>query len=132
MKIINLPSGLLQSSDYFVVDNSTDGVRKIPVSGLKEGIGIPSIVMGTLSAPGSSSTDITIPNGTKALIGVLGSPGFLGTVTASSLGVVDLVTYGDVDSQLTLTTSDNTLTVANASAVDLTLAFIDFNGKTLS
>jgi len=132
MKIINLPSGLLQSSDYFVVDNSTDGVRKIPVSGLKEGIGIPSIVMGTLSAPGSSSTDITVPNGAKALIAVLGSPGFLGTVTASSSGVVDLVTYGDVDSQLTLTTSENTLTIANASAVDLTLAFIDFNGKTLS
>lgn len=107
------------------------GTNASSLADAKTNFGIPNLNIGTISVNSSGTTNVTIPNNTRALLILCGSSGGMVTVSCNSSGVVS---YKDIGSASTLSysTSTNRLSIANSSTANITMVWLEFANHTLS
>lgn len=92
---------------------------------------IGSLNGGLVTLPSSATTDITVPNNARSILFILSNTGSIILISASSSGVVSVKNI-DGNSSIVATTAKNTLSIQNNTTANLSAAWFDFNGKTLS
>lgn len=151
-----LPEGLYRATEAIPAGDNITAVNAAAVSGgglnqvtpislggtggtnslaARQNLGLGTLTSGpSIQISAKATTNINLPNNARALLIAFGNSGFSVSANVTSAAAGSVVSYQVITAATTISfaTSPNTLSVTNNSTANITCAWIEFSGRTIT